>query len=183
MWLRQSALLTWPLWSAAIGLIWLSDTTVCVFVCLFVLEVTDCEATGVNDLGGRKRRGRREIMWPKRASFFRPASSCWMPFTPLLSSFSCSCLSSLPLCRTLSPSQTISGLRKESVYSAAEACWNHAVFPLAKPTIATPWFAYFPCITRLKKRMEGDKEKKREKRESEKPLPPIVRGFSLSVCV
>lgn len=65
----------------------------------------------------------------------------------------------LPFRHSLS-SQTISGLRKESVYSVAEACWNHAVFPLAKPTIATRWFAYFPCITRLSK-----KKKKKRRRE------------------
>lgn len=46
-------------------------------------------------------------------------------------------------------SQTISGLRKESVYSAAEACWNHAVFPLAETHCCHSTVCIFSCITRL----------------------------------
>lgn len=42
----------------------------------------------------------------------------------------------------------------------------------------------FPVLQDFKKRTEGDKERKREKREREKPFPPIICGFSLaSLCV
>lgn len=150
MWLRQSALLTWPLCSAAIGLICLSDIAACVLACVFVFEVADCEATGVNNLRRGKRRQGKEIMWLKEVLSSDHANLVLFPSPPPFPFcfFGLSSFPPLPFCRSLS-SQTISGLRKESVYSAAEACWNHAVFPLAKPTIATPWFAYFPCITRL----------------------------------
>lgn len=65
---------------------------------------------------------------------------------PLLSSFFRSFPPSAPCSGS---SQTISGLRKESVYSAAEACWNHAVFPLAETHCCHSMVCIFSCITRL----------------------------------
>ena len=151
MWLRQSALLTWPLCSAAIGLICLSDMTglhacVCFSVCVCLYLKWVIARPPVWIIYKEEKRQRHENNVTKRAPSFWPSEPCCTPThllflsvnPPFSPPFQCSLFS-----------QTISGLRKESVYSAAEACWNHAVFPLAKPTIATPWFAYFPCITRL----------------------------------
>lgn len=153
MWLRQSALLTWPLYSAAIGLICLSDTTRLCFSVFVLGKLIE-----------------RPPVWTIYKQENEKKSPKTLPFDNHNPCFAFCLFLFPPLFQPSIFSQTISGLRKESVYSVAKACWNHAVFPLAKPAIATPWFAYFPGITRLK-------QKKDEVRKTKKHSCSIIWGF------